>query len=141
MSEDEGDVIVAAGVGQPVPAVHAFAGDDKSVAEGQDGFAEGLGSGREIARVAYLSGMVEDDEEESSGVEIDAGIESGFGCRLEVAHEDLSSVLSYVTLLDAAGSDAGRLRDLFRNPDGKRAWGRVIVSAGKGLFRLADPPR
>jgi hypothetical protein len=69
--------------------VHALAGDDKSVAEGSDGFAEGLGRGREIASVACLSGVIEDDEEEGSGVEINAGIESGFGCRLEVAHEDL----------------------------------------------------
>jgi hypothetical protein len=34
--------------------------------------------------------VVEDDEVEGSGMEIDAGIESGVGRRLEVAHEDLS---------------------------------------------------
>jgi hypothetical protein len=33
--------------------------------------------------------VVEDDEEERSGVEIDPGIESGVRCGLEVAHEDL----------------------------------------------------
>jgi hypothetical protein len=33
--------------------------------------------------------VIEDDEEEGSGVEIDAGIESGVGGRLKVAHEDL----------------------------------------------------
>jgi hypothetical protein len=33
--------------------------------------------------------LVEDDEEERSGVEIDAGIESGVGWWLEVTHEDL----------------------------------------------------
>ena len=33
--------------------------------------------------------MVEDDEEEGPGVEINAGIESGVGERLKVAHEDL----------------------------------------------------
>jgi hypothetical protein len=33
--------------------------------------------------------VVEDDEEEGSGVEIDAGVESGVGGGVEVAHEDL----------------------------------------------------
>ena len=42
-----------------------------------------------IHGVAYLSLLIEDDEEEGPGVEIDAGIESGVGGRLEVAHESL----------------------------------------------------
>jgi hypothetical protein len=33
--------------------------------------------------------LIEDDEEEGPGAEIDAGIESGVGGRWEVAHEDL----------------------------------------------------
>ena len=33
--------------------------------------------------------VVEDDEEEGSGVEIDAGIESGIRCGLEVTHKDI----------------------------------------------------
>ncbi len=90
MSEQEGDVVIAADVGQPVPAVHAFAADDESLAEGCDGCAEGFGGGGEIACEACLSLVVEDDEEECSGVEIDAGIESGVRWWLEVAHEDLS---------------------------------------------------
>ena len=89
MSEQEGDVVVAAGVGQPVPAVHAFAANDESIAEGHDGFAEGCRIGGQVACVACLSLSVEDDEEEGSGVQIDAGIESGVGGRLEVAQEDL----------------------------------------------------
>jgi hypothetical protein len=36
-----------------------------------------------------LSGRVEDDEEQGPGMQIDAGIESGVGGRLEVTHEDL----------------------------------------------------
>jgi hypothetical protein len=86
--EREG-LLIAAGVGQPVPAVHALAADDQVGAGGCDGFAEGLGCGREVTCVACLSVVVEDGEEEGPGVEIDAGIESGVGCRLEVAHEDL----------------------------------------------------
>ena len=42
VSEGEGDVVVAAGVGQPVPAVHAFAANNDSVVKGCDGFAEGF---------------------------------------------------------------------------------------------------
>ena len=34
VAEGEGDVVVAAGVGEPVPAVHALAADDEAVAEG-----------------------------------------------------------------------------------------------------------
>jgi hypothetical protein len=89
MSQREGDMVFSAGIGEPVPAVHAFAGDEDSLSEGLDGFAEGLGVGGEVACVANLSGVVEDDEEEGSGVEINAGVESGVGGRLEVAHEDL----------------------------------------------------
>jgi hypothetical protein len=89
MSEDEGDVVVAAGVSQPVPAVHALAADDQSVAEGLDGFLEGPWCSGEVAGEACLSGLVEDDQEQGPGVEIDAGIESGVGGRLEEAHEDL----------------------------------------------------
>src|SRR5262249_1904452 len=37
VSQGEGDVVVAAGVGEPVPAVHALAGDEEPVAEGGDG--------------------------------------------------------------------------------------------------------
>jgi hypothetical protein len=69
--------------------VHAFAADEDSLWEGPDGFVEGLGIGGEVACVAYLSGVVEDDEEEGCGVEIDASVESGVGGRLEGAQEDL----------------------------------------------------
>jgi hypothetical protein len=45
MSQREGDVVVATGIGEPVPAVHAFAADEESLSEGLDGFAKGLGIG------------------------------------------------------------------------------------------------
>jgi hypothetical protein len=69
--------------------VHALAADDQTLAEGCDGLAEGLGCSGEVAGVACLSGVVEDDQEQGSGMEIDAGIESGVGGRLVVAQEDL----------------------------------------------------
>jgi hypothetical protein len=86
VTEDEGDVVSAAGVGEPVPAVDALAGDEQSVAEGLDGAEEGFGLSGQIAGVARLSVVVEDDEEEGPGVQIDAGVESGVGGRLEGTH-------------------------------------------------------
>jgi hypothetical protein len=79
----------AAGVGQPVPAVHALAADGEAVAEGPDGFEEGGGGGRQVAGEALLAVAVEDAEEQGPGVEIDAGVESGRGRGLEAAHEGL----------------------------------------------------
>jgi hypothetical protein len=38
-----------------------------------------------------------------------------------------------------AGTTGDRLRDLFqRTPDGRRAWGKLILPNGDGTFRLAD---
>jgi hypothetical protein len=86
VSQGEGAVGVAAGVGQPVPAVHTLAADDEAVAEGLHGFEEGLRSGGQVACVAFLAIAVEDAEEEGPGVEIDAGIESGVVGGQEAAH-------------------------------------------------------
>ena len=86
VAEGEGDVGVAAGVGEPVPAVHALAADDEAVAEGLHGSEEGLGGGGQVAGEAFLAVAVEDEEEEGPGVQIDAGVESGIGGRLEEAH-------------------------------------------------------
>src|SRR5262249_56500945 len=75
--------------GEPVPAGHALAADDQAVAEGLDGAEERLRGGRQVAGEASLAVLVEDAEEQGPGVEIDAGIESGAGGGLEVAHEGL----------------------------------------------------
>ncbi len=85
VSQGEGDVVVAAEVGEPVPAVHALAADDDAVAEGRDGFEEGFGGGGQVAAEAGLSVAVEDDEEEGPGVQVHAGVESDVGGRLEAA--------------------------------------------------------
>ena len=90
VSEDEGDVVIAAGVSEPVPAVDALARHEQAIAERLDGFEEGFGCGGEVAAEAGVAVAVEDDEEQGPGVQIDAGIESGVSGRLEVTHEDLS---------------------------------------------------
>src|SRR5262249_54158435 len=89
VAEGEGDVVVAAGVGEPVPAVHALAADDQALAEGLDGAEERRGGGGQVAGEALLALVVEDAEEQAPGVQVDAGVESGVGGGLEVAHEGL----------------------------------------------------
>jgi len=51
------------------------------------------------------------------------------------AWEDGTPGLGQEALLEGADSQAGRLRDLFRDHP---AWGILIVPAGKGIFRLAE---
>ena len=58
VAEDEGDLVVAAGVGEPVPGVDAFAGDEQAIAEGSDGAEEGetaMSAGLQ-GRVAFVTG-------------------------------------------------------------------------------------
>jgi hypothetical protein len=88
VSQGEGDGMVAAGVGQPVPGADAFAGDEKAVAEGRDGAEEGLGGGRQVAAEAVLAVAVEDDQVQGPGVQVDAGVESGARGRLEGTHDE-----------------------------------------------------
>ena len=47
---------------------------------------EGFRCGGQVAAETGLSVAVEDDEEQGPGVEIDAGVESDLGGRLEEAH-------------------------------------------------------
>jgi hypothetical protein len=89
VAEGEGDGGVAAGVGEPVPAVHALAADDEAALEGLHGLEERPGGGGEVAAVAQLSVAVEDGEVEGPGVQVHAGVESRLGRGLEGAHEGL----------------------------------------------------
>jgi hypothetical protein len=65
---------------------------------------------------------------------------------LSEAREKGTPEVHYVTLLDRAESrradaEDPRLRDLFRDEEGKRAWGKLIIKGTrKGHYRLADPP-
>src|SRR6516162_8413856 len=71
-------------------AVHALAGDEEAVAEGSDGAEEGVGVGGQVPGEPDLAVVVEDDDEEGPGVQVDAGVESDAGRRGEGTHgEDL----------------------------------------------------
>ncbi len=60
VSEDEGDALLLAGVGEPVPGEGALAGDDQAVAEGLDGGEEVLGVGGNVLMEQGVSLLVED---------------------------------------------------------------------------------
>jgi hypothetical protein len=67
--------------------VDALAGDEQAVAEGLDGAKERLGPGGEVAGEEGVAVAVEDDEVQGPGVQVDAGVKSGAGGRLEGTHE------------------------------------------------------
>jgi hypothetical protein len=56
---------------------------------------------------------------------------------LQEAHDAGAPDVGHDTLLEAAGSEGGRVREVFR---GHPAWGNLIVRGDtKGTLRLADP--
>ncbi len=61
VAEDEGDALVLAEVGEPVPGEHALAADDEAVAEGRDGVEEGVGLGGQIAVSKTVVAVVVED--------------------------------------------------------------------------------
>ena len=76
MAQDEGDALILAEVGEPVPGEHALGGDDQSVAVGLDGLEEELGIGAKVLVDDNGVVLVEDADVHGSGVQIDAGIVS-----------------------------------------------------------------
>src|SRR5262249_13796115 len=61
-------------------------GDEEAVADGSDGFPEGLGVGREVAGAADLPVAVKDDADEGPDVQVDARVESGGSGGLNGTH-------------------------------------------------------
>jgi hypothetical protein len=76
MSENEGDLLFVAKVGEPVPGEHAFTSEREVVAERSEGFEDGVRRSRDGETSDDLALGVEDAEGERSGVEIDAAVES-----------------------------------------------------------------
>jgi hypothetical protein len=89
VTEHEGDLVVPAGVREPVPGMHTLPGDEQAVAEGLHGAQERLRGGGQVATEADLAVAVEDDQVQRPGVEIDAAVEFRVGRGLEGAHEGL----------------------------------------------------
>ena len=63
-------------IGDPVPGEHAFAGDDKILAERFEGSEELVGLGSQVLVKDDLSVLIENADEEGSGMQIDAGVKS-----------------------------------------------------------------
>src|SRR5262245_52646236 len=76
MAQGEGDRLVFAQVGQPVPGEHALAPDDQVLAVRPDGLEEDIRIGGEVLLEDGLALVVEDVGEQGPGVQIDAAVES-----------------------------------------------------------------
>src|SRR5262245_54331931 len=74
MTEDEGDLVLGAEVGEPVPGVGALAGDRAVGAKGIEGGEEGVGVGRQVASEPGVALLVEDDDVHGPCVQVDAAV-------------------------------------------------------------------
>lgn len=74
MAEHEGQRVVCADVGEPVPGEHALATDDDAGAKGSDGVEEGRGARRQIALEDGLALLIEDVAVHGPCMEIDAAV-------------------------------------------------------------------
>jgi hypothetical protein len=72
VADGEGEALGGAGVGQPVPAVHALAPDQLVGAEGGDGPQERIELGREVLGQSDGAGLVEDADRERPCVQAHA---------------------------------------------------------------------
>jgi hypothetical protein len=72
---DDGDVVLGAAVGEPIPAEHALA-DDNAVVVGCDGLEQGGEVTREVAVEHHLAIVGEDAQVHGPGVQVDAAVES-----------------------------------------------------------------
>ena len=105
VSQDEGDVVLLAEVGEPVPGEHALAGDGETVAAGSDGAEEGVGSGGDGLAEGDGAGGIEDAQGDGPGVEIDTAVEPVL---LVVESHHGLRVEGYLSLVTSSMSDAKR---------------------------------
>ena len=74
VAEDEGDLLVGAQVGDPVPGEDALDGDDEIVAVRGDRSQKLLRARAELLVDEHLAGLVEDAHVQAPGVQIDAAV-------------------------------------------------------------------
>ena len=75
MAQHEGDVVLGAQVGDPVPGEHALGADDEPVAEGGNGAEEGVGAAGQVAIEDRVAGLVEDADVHRPRMQVDAASE------------------------------------------------------------------
>jgi hypothetical protein len=83
VAQREGDALVFAQVGQPVPGEHALDADDEVLAVRLDGVEELVGAGGQVLGEDGLALVVENVDVHGSGVQIDAAVKS---VRVGVVH-------------------------------------------------------
>jgi hypothetical protein len=74
MAEDEGEALLGAEVGAPVPAEEAFDSDDQVFAVGPESAQELLTIAGELLVDEDIAGLIEDAQIEAAGVEVDAAV-------------------------------------------------------------------
>jgi len=75
VAEDEGDVVLGAEIGDPVPGEETLDADDDVGPVGGEGLEEQLLVGRNFRLADDLSGVVEDADGQEPGMEVDAAVE------------------------------------------------------------------
>jgi hypothetical protein len=85
VTQDEGDSLLGAQVGEPVPGVQALDADHDVVAKRGEGFEDALGAGDDVFVEDDGAVLVQDTEVERPGVQVDATIES-VGTGVETHH-------------------------------------------------------
>ena len=76
VAEHEGDGVVLAEVGQPIPGEHALGADNQAVTERPDRIQESGGRGGQVSLEDCLTAVVEHVGEQAPGVQIDPGVKS-----------------------------------------------------------------
>jgi len=75
VAKREGDLVIFAKIGEPIPGEHALAADDEARAIRRDGVAKGVGTGGQIGFEDGVAIVVEDVGEHASCVQIDTTVE------------------------------------------------------------------
>ena len=74
MSEDEGDLLLGAEIGEPVTGEDALDADDDLVGVGRDGVEESVRIGVDVPVELDLAVVVDDAELHGTGVQVDAAV-------------------------------------------------------------------
>jgi hypothetical protein len=74
VSQDEGNALFGAEVGEPVPGEDTFDGDDEAVTIGSNGLEKGFGSGFHVAVQHDVTIVTQDTNVHRTGMSIDTAI-------------------------------------------------------------------
>ena len=75
VSDEEGDLLQGAAIGNPVPGKHAFGGEDDVLAEGSESVEQRFGPGGQVFVADDIAELIENAEVKRSCVQADASVE------------------------------------------------------------------